>query len=400
MSAPTAESATTREANGSVYQTAGAALLGRHTSSAPLLREMDGLRVLPLLLVIGLHYMHRLCIIAPGGLLPNPDNTLLMAVMQKGDFGVQIFFTISGFVLGLPFARQFLLAGRPVEPGRFYLRRIVRIQGPLLINLVIHVAVLGLVLHKYPLSELMAQFLPTWGCWYQTSTGQLSLINPVAWSLEPEMQFCLLMPLICRVFDIGSLALRRGVLALAVLLPPFWKAGLNPALLPAQIEYFVMGLLLADCHLTSWSRPEPVNGGAWTWRGLAGFAGMSGLLALRHDHQLFTDLAMPWVLFLGMGGVLNSPLWKGIFAHPVLATVGGWCYTIYLYHILIIYGTLTLLFKVVPLAGLHPAFWTYLPVCLASVVIACAILYVLTERPFIELASKLAKRGKGRSPAS
>ncbi|MDB6139668.1 MAG: hypothetical protein JWO94_2740 [Verrucomicrobiaceae bacterium] len=371
-------------------------VLGRETSSAPLLREIDGLRVLALVFVIGLHYMHRLCIIAPERLIPNPDPTLLMAMMQKGDFGVQIFFTISGFVLSLPFARQFLKEGRKIGTGRFYLRRLVRLQGPLLINLMVHVLVLGVVLHKYALPVLMAQFLPSLGWWVST-TGQLSLINPVTWSLETELQFCLLMPLICRLFSIKSMGLRRGLMVLAIIVPPFFKGLFHPVWLPAQIEYFMVGLLLADCHLVSWSHASAGGRHLWTWAGGISFIGMLVALAVRHDHSLLVDEAMPVIGFLGIGGVLNSPVWKHLFAHRWLAVVGGWCYTVYLYHILIIYGVLTLLFKVVPLKGLYAAFWGYLPVCLLAILGSCALLYLFTERPFIHLSARLAKKGRSGS---
>ena len=209
------------------------------------------------------------------------------------------------------------------------------------------------------------------------------------------MQFCLLMPLICRVFMIANPWLRRGLMVLTILIPPFYKVGVNQAWLPAQVDYFMTGLLLADCHLTSWSKAGGRLAALWTWLGPCAFVGMIGLLAIRHDHQLIADGFMPWVVFAGIGATLHSPVWKGLFAHPLPATIGGWCYTLYLYHLLIFSGMITLLFKVWPLKGLHAAFWCYLPFCIAAVLVSCGVLYVLTERPFIELASRLAKKRPG-----
>ncbi len=42
--------------------------------------------------------------------------------------------------------------------------------------------------------------------------GVWSTVNPVAWSLEIEVQFYLMAPLLCRVFLIESALVRRAVL--------------------------------------------------------------------------------------------------------------------------------------------------------------------------------------------
>ena len=58
--------------------------------------------------------------------------------------GVLLFFTISGFILGLPFARQYLVAARPVSFG-FYRRRVTRLEPPYLISMLLLFA-MGIVL--------------------------------------------------------------------------------------------------------------------------------------------------------------------------------------------------------------------------------------------------------------
>jgi len=85
--------------------------------------------------------------------------------------------------------------------------------------------------------------------------GQESFINFVAWSLEIEVQFYLLVPLLVGVFRIPSAMVRRVVLAavclvlviLQVLLAPVYPI-LHLTIL-GHLQYFLLGFLLADLFL-------------------------------------------------------------------------------------------------------------------------------------------------------
>src|SRR5690349_11072351 len=96
--------------------------------------QIDGLRFIAIMAVIASHahdfilYHHGLPIYKPAGPVER--------TFEAGQFGVELFFAISGFVLALPFAKQMLFN----EPGRlrlkeYYLRRLTRIEPPYVIHL-------------------------------------------------------------------------------------------------------------------------------------------------------------------------------------------------------------------------------------------------------------------------
>ena len=55
-----------------------------------------------------------------------------------------MFFVISGFVLGMPFCKRTLADGPPVNLGRYFLRRLTRLEPPYAISLLIFFATMPL----------------------------------------------------------------------------------------------------------------------------------------------------------------------------------------------------------------------------------------------------------------
>ena len=49
--------------------------------------------------------------------------------------GVELFFAISGFILGVPFASHYLLNAPKVDPKRYFLRRLTRLEPPYFLSL-------------------------------------------------------------------------------------------------------------------------------------------------------------------------------------------------------------------------------------------------------------------------
>ena len=51
--------------------------------------------------------------------------------------GVELFFVISGFILGLPFAAHYLKGAAPVSLRKYYLRRLTRLEPPYIVALLV-----------------------------------------------------------------------------------------------------------------------------------------------------------------------------------------------------------------------------------------------------------------------
>ena len=109
--------------------------LTRVTSSGKYLPEVDGLRFIAIVWVLSFHINGEF--LKERGVLfgVEAQGSLLNKVFNTWHFGVQLFFVISGFILGKPFLEH-IMKGAPAIPLRkYYLRRLTRIEPPLIINL-------------------------------------------------------------------------------------------------------------------------------------------------------------------------------------------------------------------------------------------------------------------------
>src|SRR4051812_28190532 len=104
-------------------------LLGRHlrrrTSSLAYEPAIDGMRFIAIALVV-LHHMAGYAHVRFAGLHGGADGVTfapLETVAHNGSFGVQLFFAISGMVLGWPFALAAAGRRKPVALGSYFLRR-------------------------------------------------------------------------------------------------------------------------------------------------------------------------------------------------------------------------------------------------------------------------------------
>jgi peptidoglycan/LPS O-acetylase OafA/YrhL len=182
--------------------------------------RIDCLRGLAILVVLLLHFSLTYGLKqSPLGMLPAP---LLKAFSQHGNYGVTIFFAISGFLI-TSHALQRWGALRDIDLRTFYVLRIARILPPLLLVLAIIVALGVAGLPSFSNSDgklaLPASFfwlaagsvLTFWHNVLMQTHGYFNYCLNVFWSLSVEEVFYLAMPLLC-------LALRRTWLLVAVCL--------------------------------------------------------------------------------------------------------------------------------------------------------------------------------------
>ncbi|HTQ98801.1 MAG TPA: acyltransferase, partial [Candidatus Acidoferrum sp.] len=102
--------------------------------------------------------------------------------------GVDLFFVLSGFV----FAPYFF--GQPLQTAPFFIRRFFRIYPLYLVGVVLYwLLKQGWIEGSWSLLAKHLLFLHTWQN-YQIAYA----LNPAFWSLPPEVEFYLLLPLIAR----------------------------------------------------------------------------------------------------------------------------------------------------------------------------------------------------------
>jgi peptidoglycan/LPS O-acetylase OafA/YrhL len=200
------------------------ARLGRVTTGVAVIPEIDGLRFFAIASVILYHLNFVLTKNTPRFFtpIPNPDAAQafgpgaaghpLWSALEQGWFGVPLFFAISGFVLGLPFARQYQGTGPAVSLHRYFLRRLTRLEPPYLINLVLLTTVWLVVKHR-PAADVLPHALASAAYIHNIVYLGRDPISSVIWSLEVEVQFYILAPLLTMVFLVHGRWLRRAILA-------------------------------------------------------------------------------------------------------------------------------------------------------------------------------------------
>lgn len=369
----------------------------RITSGRSFIPQIDGLRFIAIVGVLAFH-VRQIC----SWYLPaSPTRTTVQGdfvndFFSIGSLGVALFFTISGFILSVPFARQYLCGGEGVSLRHYYLRRVTRIEPPYIIHLILLFALCALVLRHeavhqawyhgqswamYSAKHILASLFYLNGFIY----GAHPYPNIVLWSLEVEVQFYILAPFLARVFMIGGPWQRRGCIIGAVFL--FTLVGWSLAVLcenpyriifslAGNLQFFLAGFLLADLYLTGGltTRPRKYQ---WDFFFLMTFAVVT---CFRHSSWLF--LALPFLMFICAVGAFQGAVAFRILGNPWITTIGGMCYTIYMYHSLFIS-----LFARLTCRWQTHVLWLDLLIqfvlMFAPIVFLCAFLFALFERPFM-----------------
>lgn len=179
---------------------------------------------------------------------------LVSRLLEKTNFGLELFFVISGFVLALPFLSARLGDGKPVSLKSYYLRRLTRIEPPYVVMLTVIFALL--LLRGY--GEGTSHYLAGLAYVHQLVFGESNRLNSVAWSLEIEVQFYCLLPLLVVVFcDPRPRVRRLMVMLVATLAVALQLQGLRSeprlsTLIVNVLPFFLAGWLLADVYLFDW----------------------------------------------------------------------------------------------------------------------------------------------------
>ena len=307
--------------------------LRRTTTDGQWFPEIDGLRFIAIASVFLFHVLGQVQM-RSGHMLPIEHAwRFLFLPLSNGDRGVQLFFVISGMILARPFARQYLLGGKKVDLGRYYLRRLTRLEPPYLLSILLLVALVEMYTHGRPGPGFAGHVLATMA-YVHTLTYAQPPVNFVAWTLEVEIQFYVLAPLVMRLFCIPHTAVRRSALLALMLGMGFLQLhGPEGLRFTGSIlfygNFFLAGLLVADV----WALDLPDRRYSWGWD-VIGFAGLGLLFTV--PSTLLAHVLLPFLLALICLAALRSLLFRRWLATPWIAVLGGMCYSIYLLHATVI----------------------------------------------------------------
>ncbi len=308
------------------------ALLQRTTSSGWFLPQIDGLRFVAIATVFVVHVIANTVSTFPGSESSSwlKDNYVNLAR------GVELFFVISGFVIAMPFMKHVVAGAGRVSLREFYVRRLTRLEPPFLLAMLLTYLALVAVHHSSAVA-LLPHFLATCTYTHVMLYGSKSTIAFITWSLEIEIQFYLIAPLLMMLLGHRPWIRRAALTALALTSLGIQTVIVvsHPVLATSLIGYlpfFIAGILVCDFGISNgfW-----VNRRSRAWD----IVGVVALLAAYWIpvSRIASRGLMPILFGLCVLAAFRGEALAKMLALPAFTTIGGMCYTIYLLHVPVIY---------------------------------------------------------------
>jgi peptidoglycan/LPS O-acetylase OafA/YrhL len=367
---------------------------GRVTSSGRFISEIDGLRFIAISSVV-LYHVNSNPVVSSGG-TPHGEieRAIFTNVVSQGFHGVQLFFVISGFILGYPFAAHYLQGKPRVRLQQYFLRRVTRLEPPYIICM-LGLFALWIAFKGWNFAATLPHLLASMGYVHNIIYGEASTINNVAWSLEIEIQFYLLVPFLTLVFALRNTLVRRLTILLMCLpgvlthwvfgdLASRWTLSVF-----CHVQFFLVGFLLVDTYIVEWDE-QPTTSFKWDVISLLGWPALFIVWALTDNmvdvYQPSLLALLQAILFPGLTYVLYCAVFRGritrkIFTFPIITITGGMCYTIYLLH----NNLIGMLMRVIgPRLQFSDYLLSYsLQVLIVSplLLLPCAAYFLMVERP-------------------
>ena len=170
---------------------------------------------------------------------------------------------------------------------------------------------------------------------HNISYADYPVINPVAWSLEIEIQFYLLAPFLAKIiFSIQKKIMRRtiiiGSIVIFISLQHFFSWAHMPLKITilGQLQYFLEGFLVTDIFLNEWKNTIKKH---LIWDAVAAVSFF--LLLITWSADYLKNLVFISLIFFIIVAVFKSKYVNKSLTSPWIVAIGGMCYTIYLIHL-------------------------------------------------------------------
>ncbi len=350
--------------------------LRRVTSSGNYIPEIDGLRFIAIFFVVVM--AHGGTYITKVVLHAEDKSSFLYKFLLEGVSGVSLFFIISGFILSVPFAKEKLLQQPPVQLKQYYWRRVTRLEPVYILTLIIYFLFRVYFLKHETFGELLPHFLASLFYVHNIVFNDHSLVNGVAWSLEVEIQFYLLMPLFALLYKIKKQAIRRGVLLTLIIAGAAYSYihQYHIANILDKGCYFFGGMLLADLYILD---KKGYDSPFYTIAGLLCFT--ASLLIPAYYFSMWFCIGKLLLMMAYFYWGIKNPILKKILSFTPITIIGGMCYSIYLLHPgvigLLMYSVAKIRFSENNLLN----GMIHLLIAITSILIVSAVFFILVEKP-------------------
>jgi len=370
--------------------------LKRETAGGKFIPFVDGIRFLAILPVVILHANERLI----RYVLPEEPTGVegeISYLISRGAIGVMIFFALSGFVLSLPFAKGV----KEFSFKKYLKRRLTRLEPPYIFWMTIF-ALIFLIKSGSQLADMIPHYLASIFYLHNVIYQEFPMINPVAWSLEVEIQYYLLAPFLA-LFYFKFQQIRNRRIGLSLIIVGFitiqhllgWQFQPFRASLLGQAQHFLVGMLAADFYIHGIKKfkisPYTLD--------------ILGVLSLVTMMFTWTDELFKMIIFstatlVFFLSAFNGKVIPKILSIKWIAVIGGMCYTIYLTHL----PLLELIYSFIAKFGHSSSYLISLTIsliiALAAVLFSSVVFYKFIEKPFMkrdgfkEFITRIKKLGR------
>ena len=370
---------------------------------------LDGLRALAALAVFGVHYNQIIDVDLQAGPV---DFYLLLA---NGEYGVALFFVLSGFLLSQPFWKSIIQGGAWPATGAYVIRRVARIMPAYYLALTVLIVLAGY--WRYP--QAWADILLHYSFLFNYAEFSIFSINPPFWTLAVEVQFYCLLPVLFLL--LRNRSLRTGIVILVVLGLLFY--GLNAWLvssidkiipwpgsamltwvrpygavvthsLLAHLPHFITGVICGGLWLQLNSAHSGETDKTWHYESLfwGSFTTVLLLLATELGEWIqipYGRYGLPVVPVLLGIMIISTPqtrVARKLLDSTVMRALGALSYGVYIYHLPVLRMVDHAMAQSAMDAREH---WIMLGVIsLLLSLLAAATSYYLVERPVLRLAHR------------
>jgi peptidoglycan/LPS O-acetylase OafA/YrhL len=345
--------------------------------------ELDFVRGIAIIMVMGFHF-HAV----------HTDNFLIHIIEYPlksfGREGVNLFFTLSGFLVGGLLLRQYAETGN-VDAKRFIIRRIFRIWPAYYILIAFHV-----LAGRHPWNTFLFQNLTHLQNYLGTSITQ-------TWSLAVEEHFYLVLPALLLIFArwrLGAwtiVGVLTGICAVVLTARCFAVAGGNLegafAYTQYRIDSLLVGVILSAIY---WMKPGVYHQLAKRkWLLVACIVMLCAWLAFATPHFALDESIGYTIQAIGFAALIvfvleYSGSLRSSWVYRGVAWIGLYSYGIYLWHSLALAPGDMLIRKATAM-GLSPSV-IWIVALAAQFAFAIAIGYVTTraiEYPFLRMRNAM-----------
>ena len=354
---------------------------------------IDGLRGVAAMLVVVFHLSDAANI---------RDLPAIGWLMAHGNFGVEIFFVISGFVITYS-VRNAVHTGSFF--GRFALRRSIRLDPPYWTAIIAEIVLLKVSLaffpdHKLPMptaADVVAHVF-----YAQTLLGRMHIVT-IFWTLCYEIQFYLFM--VGTLVATRSLALklpsvnRRRILIAIGAIMFVYSIAIDAEILPYPLDglfvdrWYQFSLGIVTLAFVSGWLPRTALFLSWAVVGVFLLVGPVTVYTLQ---SALTCVGTSMLIVLAT----RTPSIERMAARPSIQFLGKISYSLYLIHAVIGWRFVSAALRLMPI---EPTVPVRIAVFLAGVgvsVVGAYVMFRLIELPSRNLASRIAvERRRGVDPA-